>query len=128
MNTPDRLETTVENRLSKLGPLEELRTEIRKYPVRLLKLLVALYEERAAPVPDHMLKLPPYLGETVLRALVEGGMVEIREASYAIRAYAPTQEAIRIVAELSTAVAAGRKAGAKGTGAPSARRRNQAAN
>ena len=91
--------------LAAIGPLRELALEVRTYPVRLLILLYDLYGERGGPVPDYGLKLSPYLGDTALRALVEGGYVErVDDASYAIHAYVPTDLARELVARLSPAV------------------------
>ena len=98
--------------LSEIGPLRELAAEVRDYPVRLLRLLCATYAERGGPVPDHALKLAPYLGETALRALVEGGLAEEHEVSYAVKAFTPTQAALDLVARLDGASPAPGKPGA----------------
>ena len=95
----------VADELASLGPLSELARELRVYPVRLLTLICNEYDRRGGAVPDHALRLLPYLGETALRALVAGGYVErADEASYAIQAYIPT--------------AAGREAVTRAAGAP----------
>ena len=95
----------VAEELAVLGPLRELSDEVRTYPVRLLTLVCEEFDRRQSPVPDHALKLLPYLGETALRALVGGGYVErVDDVSYAISAYAPTD--------------LGRSAAARANGAP----------
>ncbi len=95
----------VADELASLGPLSELARELRVYPVRLLTLICTEYDRRGGAVPDHALRLLPYLGETALRALVAGGYVErAAETSYAIQAYIPT--------------AAGREAVTRAAGAP----------
>jgi hypothetical protein len=82
----------VAKELAVLGPLRELSDEVLTYPVRLLTLVCEEFDRRQSAVPDHALKLLPYLGETALRALVAGGYVErVDDVSYAISAYAPTE-------------------------------------
>ena len=77
--------------LAELGPLKGLGDEVREYPLQLLQLVINLHAQRGGPVPDHLMKLPAYLGETALRALEEGGFLESAEDPlYAIRAYVPT--------------------------------------
>jgi hypothetical protein len=79
--------------ISQLGPIRELADELRHFPVSLLRQVCEEYTARQSPVPDHILKMPPYLGETALRALMEGGLVERTEDQrFAIHAYAPTDE------------------------------------
>ena len=81
----------VADELATLGPLSELARELRVYPVRLLTLICTEYDRRGGAVPDHALRLLPYLGETALRALVAGGYVaRADETLYAIQAYVPT--------------------------------------
>lgn len=85
--------------LAALPPLRQMAEELRSYPVSLLTELCDLYVERGGPVPDHVLTLLPYLGETALRALAEGGFLEILDdVSYAIRAYSPTESGRKLVA------------------------------
>ena len=77
--------------LSDLPPIRELLVEVRTYPVRLLSRICDQYAERGAPVPDHALRLAPYLGETALRALIDGGYVERQdELHISVHAYVPT--------------------------------------
>jgi hypothetical protein len=79
--------------LAELLPLKELATELKVYPVRLLAQLVEQSDRRQGPVPDHTLTLLPYLGETALRALVDGGYIsKVDDVSYAIAAYEPTDK------------------------------------
>lgn len=88
--------------LAELAPLKELADELRLYPVRLLLQLVEQHDRRQGPVPDHVLTLLPYLGETALRALVEGGYVTKQtNVSYAIAAYEPTDRGRTMAAALS---------------------------
>ena len=88
--------------LAELPPLKELATEVQTYPVRLLSQLVEISDQRQGPVPDHVLTLLPYLGETALRALADGGYVKkLDDVSYAIAAYEPTDKGRAIVAGLS---------------------------
>ena len=88
-----------ERELSELPALSELATELRTYPLRLLRLVCDEHRRRGGVVPDHGLKLMPYLGETALRALVEGGYVRRTEdSSRAIFAYEPTDEGLALVA------------------------------
>ena len=81
-----------ESLLSELPPIRELLVEVRTYPERLLRRICDQYAERDAPVPDHALRLAPYLGETALRALIEGGFVERQaEDHISVHAYVPTE-------------------------------------
>lgn len=89
-----------EEALAATGPLRNLSDEVRSYPLRLLRLVAEQYAARNAPVSDHMLRLPPYLGETALRGLLEGGFIERVTASYAVYAYAPTPEGLALLATL----------------------------
>lgn len=96
----DALESAAE-KLAALPALKELADELKFYPVRLLSQLCDIHIRRDGPVPDHVLTLLPYLGETALRALLEGGYVElVNDYSYAIRAYLPTQAGQTLVASL----------------------------
>ena len=89
------------DQLADLLPLKELATEVKLYPVRLLTQLVEQADRRKGPVPDHVLTLLPYLGETALRALVDGGYVSKRgDVSYAIAAYEPTEKGRALAASL----------------------------
>jgi hypothetical protein len=88
--------------LAQLAPLRELAAELDDYPVRLLAQLCELAETRQGPVPDHAITLLPYLGETALRALVEGGYAErVDDVSYAINAYLPTAKGKALAASLT---------------------------
>ena len=87
-----------ESRLSELAPIRELMAEVRTYPVRLLQRICDLYTLRDTPVPDHALQLAPYLGETTLRALIEGGYVELRDHTHiAVHAYVPTPSGLALL-------------------------------
>ena len=89
-------------KIAALPALKELADELKFYPVRLLSQLCDVYIQRKGPVPDHALTLLPYLGETALRALTEGGFVELRDdVSYAIHAYVPTEVGQALVASLA---------------------------
>lgn len=98
--TPDERVRAAEDVLAATGPLRNLSDEVRSYPLRLLRLVAEQHAARGAPVSDHMLRLPPYLGETALRGLVEGGFVERVTAAYAVYAYAPTPEGLALLASL----------------------------
>lgn len=88
--------------LAELLPLKELATELKVYPVRLLAQLVEQAERRQGPVPDHVLTLLPYLGETALRALADGGYInKLNDVSYAIAAYEPTDKGRALAASLN---------------------------
>ncbi|MEX2431203.1 MAG: hypothetical protein WD645_04710 [Dehalococcoidia bacterium] len=77
--------------VSALGPIRQLAEELRTYPVALLRQVCAEQRRRGGPVPDHVLSLPPYIGETALRALMDGGLVErVDDQQFAIHAYRPT--------------------------------------
>ena len=90
-----------EDALAATGPLRSLADEVRSYPLRLLRLVAAQYTERGAPVADHTLRLPPYLGETALRGLLEGGFVERVAVPFAVYAYAPTAKGLALLASLN---------------------------
>ena len=86
-----RANTEAERTLGELGPLRELREELWTYPLRLLRLIGDLHATRGGPVPDHALKLTPYLGDTTLRALVGGGYLVVHDDTHmAVHAYTPT--------------------------------------
>lgn len=87
-----------EAELAETGPLSDLADEVRSYPLKLLRRVVELYAERNAPVPDHALRLPPYLGDTALRALVEGGYVNRADGARSIHAYEPTEKGLALLA------------------------------
>ena len=89
-----------EDVLAETGPLRNLSDEVRSYPLRLLRLVAEQYAARDAPVSDHLLRLPPYLGETALRGLLEGGFVERVAAAYTVYAYALTPEGLALLASL----------------------------
>ena len=87
--------------LAQLQPLTELANELRIYPVRLVAQLCEQSDQRKGPVPDHVLTLLPYLGETALRALAEGGYInKLTDVSYAIAAYEPTDKGRALAANL----------------------------
>jgi hypothetical protein len=89
------------NELATLPPLHAMAEELRLYPVRLLEQVCEQAERRQGPVPDHTLTFLPYLGETTIRALVDGGYVErLDNVPYAIIAYLPTEAGRAIVAGL----------------------------
>ncbi len=84
--------------LSELGPIQELLGEVRTYPASLLRRICDLYATREAPVPDYALHLTPYLGETALRALIEGGYVALDPQTHmAVHAYVPTASGIALL-------------------------------
>jgi hypothetical protein len=94
---------SAEKTLAATAPLKELYEELRTYPLRLLQIVVEQHALRLSPVPDHLLRLPPYLGETAIRALVEGGFVErVDDVSRAVFAYSPTEAGLEVVASMST--------------------------
>ena len=98
--TQEKRVRAAEEVLAATGPLRNLSDEVRSYPLRLLRLVAEQHAARDAPVSDHLLRLPPYLGETALRGLLEGGFVERVTASYAVYAYAPTREGLALLASL----------------------------
>ena len=98
--TRDERVRAAEDVLAATGPLRNLSDEVHSYPLRLLRLVADQYAAREAPVSDHLLRLPPYLGETALRSLLEGGFVERVAAAYAVYAYAPTPEGLALLASL----------------------------
>ena len=98
--TQDERVRAAEDVLAATGPLRNLADEVRSYPLRLLRLVAEQHAARNAPVSDHLLRLPPYLGETALRGLLDGGFVERVTAAYAVYAYAPTQEGLALLASL----------------------------
>ena len=94
--------------LAALGPLRGLSNEVREYPLRLLRLAIDLHAQWGRPVPDHLLKLPAYLGETALRALVEGGFLDrVDDPLHAINAYAPTASGLALAREAADAAKPG---------------------
>ena len=96
--TAGKASADAERLLSELAPISELMVEVRTYPVRLLQRICDLYATREAPVPDHALQLAPYLGETVLRALIDGGYVELHDHTHmAVHAYVPTRSGIALL-------------------------------
>lgn len=107
--TQDESFEAVADELATLAPLRELALELRTYPVHLLVLLCEQHEQRGGPVPDHALKLAPYLGETALRALIRGAYIErVEDVSFAINAYNPTETGRALAARASTAAQAPR--------------------
>lgn len=102
---PSKALESAAEKLAVLPPLKELADELKYYPVRLLSQLCEVHTKRGGPVPDHALTLLPYLGETALRALAEGGFVDqVDEVSYAIHAYVPTEAGKALVAGLDPSV------------------------
>jgi hypothetical protein len=100
-NIPNAARKAAAAELAKLAPLQELADELQDYPVRLITQLCELAVKRQGPVPDHAITLLPYLGETALRALVDGGYAErIDDVSYAINAYLPTDKGKALAATL----------------------------
>ena len=99
---PSKALQSAAEKLAKLPALRELADELKFYPVRLLNQLCDVHAKRNGPVPDHALTLLPYLGETSIRALVEGGYVElVDDVSYAIHAYQPTEAGLGLVASIA---------------------------
>ena len=95
-------ERAAEDALAATAPLRSLTDEVRSYPLRLLRLVAEQHAARKAPVPDHSLRLPPYLGETALRGLLEGGFIARADgARGAIHAYAPTEAGLALIASMS---------------------------
>ena len=92
----------VEERILDTGAMRELTGELRAYPVRLMRQMVTEHNRRGGAVPDHVLDIVPYLGDTALRALVDAGLADrIDDSPHAIRAYVPTAEAIALDALLA---------------------------
>lgn len=99
MGDMDDQTRAAEEALAATTPLRNLADEVRSYPLRLLRLVAEQHAARNAPVPDHALRLPPYLGETALRGLLEGGFIErVDGARGAIHAYAPTEAGLALLA------------------------------
>lgn len=95
-------ERAAEEALAATAPLRSLTDEVRAYPLRLLRLVAEQHAARKAPVPDHALRLPPYLGETALRGLLDGGFIARADgARGAIHAYAPTDAGLALIASLN---------------------------
>ncbi|MEK9659849.1 MAG: hypothetical protein VW450_07900 [Chloroflexota bacterium] len=86
-----------EETLAALGPLRQLAAEVRAYPLRLLEQVCAQADARGGTVPDHLLRLDPYLGDAALRALVEGGYIAREAGERAIYVYAPTAQGRALV-------------------------------
>ncbi len=87
--------------LAKLPPLSAIAEELRNYPVRLLEQVCEQAERRKGPVPDHTLTFIPYLGETAIRALVDGGYIQrLDDVPYTILAYLPTDKGNALAALL----------------------------
>lgn len=100
---PSKALESAAEKIAALPALKELGDELKFYPVRLLTQLCAIHIQRQGPVPDHALTVLPYLGETALRALVEGGYIDlIDDVSYAIHAYEPTEAGKALVASLDS--------------------------
>ena len=91
-----------EERIHETDAVREILEELRAYPIRLLRQMVAECRRRGTAAPDHVLEIVPYLGETALRALVEAGLAErIDDSPYAVRAYMPTHEGLALDARLA---------------------------
>ncbi len=102
MDERSERERAAEDALAATAPLRSLTDEVRSYPLRLLRLVAEQHAARKAPVPDHALRLPPYLGETALRGLLEGGFIARADgARGAIHAYAPTEAGLALIASLN---------------------------
>ena len=100
----DAAREAVADELAKLLPLRALADELRLYPVRLLEQVCEQADRRQGPVPDHTLTFLPYLGETAIRALVDGGYVQrLDDVPYAILAYLPTEQGRTLAARLRQA-------------------------
>ena len=108
--TTGKVSADAESLLSELAPIRELMVEVRTYPVRLLQRICDLHAAREAPVPDHALQLAPYLGETALRALIDGGYVELDDhAQMAVHAYVPTPSGLALLGRRTPAKRAAAK-------------------
>lgn len=112
--TQDERVRAAEDVLAATGPLRNLSDEVRSYPLRLLRIVAEQYAARNAPVSDHLLRLPPYLGETALRGLLEGGFIERLSPERAVYAYAPTPEGLALLASLEGDAPKGRKSRKRG--------------
>ena len=96
--TAQAASSDAERTLSELRPIKELLAEVRTYPVWLLRRICDQYAARGGPVPDHALHLTPYLGETALRGLIDGGYVERHDHTHmAVHAYVPTASGIALL-------------------------------
>ena len=96
--TKEPASAEAERVLSELAPIRELLDEVRTYPLKLLRLISDQFAVRGGPVPDHVLHLQPYLGETALRALIKGGYLEQKDQTHlAIHAYVPTESGLALV-------------------------------
>ena len=89
---------------SQLGPIRDLTEELRTFPISLLRQICDEHAKRGEPVPDHLLTMPPYIGETVLRALLEGGLVErVNDQRFAIHAYVPSEQGRAMIGRIDGA-------------------------
>lgn len=96
--TQQQADAEAERVLGELGPLRELSEELRTYPLKLLRLIGEQYAVRGGPVPDHALKLTPYLGDTTIRALVGGGYLKVHDDTHmAVHAYTPTDAGLGVL-------------------------------
>lgn len=106
----DEQTRAAEEALAATAPLRNLTDEVRSYPLRLLRLVAEQHAARNAPVPDHALRLPAYLGETALRGLLEGGFIErVDGARGAIHAYAPTDAGLALLSPSQEAAPSAKK-------------------
>ena len=111
MKTPRKRETRsssasgraeVEERILASAAMRDLTDELRAYPTRLLIQIVAEHRRRGGAVPDHVLEIVPYVGETALRALVDAGLADrIDDSPYAIRSYTPTADGLALAARMA---------------------------
>ena len=121
MTDKDEAEAVAERKLGDIGPLRELGDEVRSYPVKLLRRIRDQERARGGPVPDHLLRLPPYLGDTALRALLQGGYVQRHmDTLDSIYSYTPTESGAALIVAID-----GASRGDTGA-APPARRRAKA--
>jgi hypothetical protein len=87
--------------LAKLPPLSAIAEALRNYPARLLERMCEQAERRKGPVPEHTLTFIPYLGETAIRALVDGGYIQrLDDLPYTILAYLPADKGNALAALL----------------------------
>lgn len=98
---PSEAMESAARKLAALPALKEMADELNFFPVNLLIQLCEVHAERNGPVPDHALTLLPYLGQTALRALTDGGYIElVEDVSYAVHAFVPTEAGRALVASL----------------------------
>lgn len=101
-SSPAGAQAEAEERVMASPAMRGLTDELRTYPVRLLRQIVAEHSRRNGPVPDHVLDIIPYLGETALRALVDAGLASrLDDSPYAIRSYTPTADGLALAARMA---------------------------